>query len=112
MFRTGEESQAAGIDAPFCVLALELQQQLWNHEVPSDPRRLQLRHYSASELTLAAKYHLACCYGTESNSHLSCCELGFLLLQLKPFQVAAPTMTQTAAHGHGNCLPASVQVPG
>lgn len=28
--------------------------------------------------------------------YLSCCELGFLLLQLKPFQAAVPTMTQTA----------------
>ena len=28
--------------------------------------------------------------------YLSCCELGFLLLQLKPFQAAAPTMTQMA----------------
>lgn len=39
-------------------------------EKPRDARRLQLRHYSASELTLAAKYLLVCCYGTESNPHL------------------------------------------
>ena len=39
-------------------------------ERPSDSRRSQLRHYTASELTLAAKYLLVCCYGTESNPHL------------------------------------------
>lgn len=35
---------------------------------------------------IGSQVPLVCCYGTESNSHLSCCRLGFLLLQLKPFR--------------------------